>query len=84
MDFGKILGGTLQVAAIGLLALCLLFLRRRFGSSLRDIPGPFLASISKVWQIWHAFKGDMEKAVLKLHQKHGKIRVSLLLNALSS
>ena len=68
---------SLFVAAFGGIFLILVLLRRRY-NSLRDIPGPFAASFTKGWQIWHVIVGDTEKAVLKLHQKHGGFTFSSL------
>lgn len=48
-----------------------LFIRRRYASSLSDIPGPFLASFSIIWQVWHVAKGDIEWRSIELHEKHG-------------
>ncbi|KAL4965467.1 cytochrome P450 [Aspergillus stella-maris] len=57
-----------------LLPLALLFfvvMRRRYFSSISDIPGPFFASISSFWIIQQIINGHIEKAVLRLHHKHG-------------
>ena len=59
-------------------ALFLFLINRRYGSQLRHIPGPFFASFSKSWQIWHAIIGDTEKVVLGLHQQHGKVRFRII------
>jgi hypothetical protein len=48
-----------------------LFVRRRWFSSISDIPGPFLGSFSVLWQIIHAFKGHTEEATIAEHKKHG-------------
>lgn len=36
-------------------------------------PGPFLARISRAWLVYHAYRGDSEKAELALHRRHGDI-----------
>ncbi|KAL2807762.1 cytochrome P450 [Aspergillus granulosus] len=46
-------------------------LKRRYLSSLRDIPGPFLASISSLWKIQQIIRGHTEEEMLALHKKHG-------------
>lgn len=46
-------------------------LTRRYLTALRDIPGPFLASFSSLWQVYHLFKGHTEEEIIKLHKKHG-------------
>src|SRR5689334_9501028 len=45
--------------------------KRRYFSSLSDIPGPFLASFSRLWQIITLIKGDSLNDFYNLHQKHG-------------
>ncbi|KAI0554689.1 benzoate 4-monooxygenase cytochrome P450 [Xylaria curta] len=65
-----------------LLGVCFLLLsafllHRRYGTTLRQVPGPFWASFGSGWQIWHAIKGDIEKAMMKLHEEHGHfVRIS--------
>ncbi|KAI5199054.1 cytochrome P450 [Aureobasidium subglaciale] len=49
---------------------------------LAQFPGPRLAAISGLWQIWHYAIGDWTEVILELHQKHGKI-VRLAPNELS-
>jgi hypothetical protein len=53
------------------LAIIGILLRRKFASSISDINGPRLASVSTLWQIYHTAKGDIEYVVQKEHQKHG-------------
>ncbi|KAF1812842.1 cytochrome P450 [Eremomyces bilateralis CBS 781.70] len=65
---------------IALCATCFVFgvcVRRRYFSSVSDIPGPFLASFSKLWQLYHVWDGHTEAATLKAHEKYGKfVRIS--------
>jgi len=49
-----------------------LVIQRRYFSTISDIPGPFLASFSILWQIWYIIKGDIEEASIREHQKHGE------------
>lgn len=44
---------------------------RRYWTPIRDIPGPFLASFSKLWQIYQLWKGHIEEELIHLHKKHG-------------
>ena len=37
---------------------------------LSKIPGPFLASISRLWVVWRVYQGDMEHIQRQLHQKY--------------
>lgn len=43
----------------------------RFFHPLRSIPGPFLASISRVWIVYKTGRGDMEYTQRALHKKYG-------------
>lgn len=40
---------------------------------LRSIPGPFLASVSRIWIVLKTAAGDMEHEQRALHKKHGTI-----------
>lgn len=44
---------------------------RRYWTSIRDVPGPFLASFSNLWQVWQILKGHTETETIQLHKKHG-------------
>ncbi|ETS80694.1 hypothetical protein PFICI_08223 [Pestalotiopsis fici W106-1] len=44
---------------------------RRYLSPLSDIPGPFWASITRLWQVVHIFKGDQNLQSIALHDKYG-------------
>lgn len=46
---------------------------RRYWTPIRDIPGPFLASFSKLWQVYQLWKGHIEEELIYLHKKHGII-----------
>lgn len=45
----------------------------RFLSPLARLPGPFNASLSRIWLLWHSWKGDMHRTMIDLHRKHGKL-----------
>ena len=60
------------VAAVGIAALVFVFYRRRYLSKLSDIPGPFIASFSVLWQVIHIIKGDIDRESSKLHDQYGK------------
>lgn len=47
-------------------------IRRRYLSALSDIPGPFLASFSLLWQLWQIVGRHTERAVIEQHKKHGE------------
>ncbi|OQE44528.1 hypothetical protein PENCOP_c002G03466 [Penicillium coprophilum] len=44
---------------------------RKYWTPIRDIPGPFLASFSKLWLVYHLWKGHGEEELIDLHKKHG-------------
>lgn len=44
---------------------------RRYFSPLSDIPGPFLASVTRLWHIATIVKGKQNIKILELHRKHG-------------
>lgn len=44
---------------------------RRYWTSIRDVPGPLLASFSNLWQVLQILKGHTEAETIKLHRKHG-------------
>ncbi|VTT81617.1 unnamed protein product [Fusarium fujikuroi] len=46
---------------------------RLYLSSLRKFPGPRLAAISNVWEIYHSLTNDRFRAIHELHEKHGNV-----------
>lgn len=40
---------------------------------LRPIPGSFLASVTRLWMVYHVWKGDTDVIQRALHQKHGPL-----------
>lgn len=55
------------------IALCLRFLVRKYASPLRQYPGPFLASGSRLWKVWSTYKGRTEADHIALHEKFGPV-----------
>lgn len=45
----------------------------RFWSPLSGLPGPFSASISKLWLIKHTRQGRINRDLIELHSKHGTL-----------
>jgi hypothetical protein len=43
-----------------------------FFSRLRNIPGPFLARISRVWEMKNAATGNIHEIIMDLHRRHGE------------
>jgi hypothetical protein len=72
---GEIVGTLLAV-----LLACLLY--ARYGHGLHQFPGPFVASFSHLWRVWHVLHTSRELPMVKLHQKYGDI-VRLSPNAVS-
>ncbi|KAI0123571.1 benzoate 4-monooxygenase cytochrome P450 [Xylariales sp. AK1849] len=54
-----------------LLALISIIVDRRYLSSLNRIPGPFLASFSRLWHIGRILAGDQNRVLVQLHDQHG-------------
>ncbi|KAL2220480.1 cytochrome P450 [Thermoascus aurantiacus ATCC 26904] len=62
-----LLGYSALVLAVGYV------LYQRSVSPLAKIPGPFWASISRLWITKHAWDGDIHRTVMTLHAQHGKL-----------
>lgn len=43
----------------------------RFLSPLRDIPGPFTASLTRLWHVRQIWRGDQQFAMAEAHEKYG-------------
>ena len=46
---------------------------QRFFHPLASIPGPFLASLTRLWMTKHSWDGDMNTTMIALHKKHGPL-----------
>ena len=46
-------------------------LHRRYLSNLSDIPGPFWASITRLWHVWAILEGKQNLRLKALHEEHG-------------
>lgn len=57
----------------GLLTISLLTLSiyRRYFSPISHVPGPFVASFTRLWHIDRILKGDQNLELIRLHDKHG-------------
>ncbi|KAI0127595.1 cytochrome P450 [Xylariales sp. AK1849] len=49
----------------------LTIVRRRYFSPISSVPGPFLASFSRLWHLRQIWRGDQQIAVAKQHEKYG-------------
>jgi hypothetical protein len=50
----------------------------RWFHPLAKFPGPFWASVTRIWTVLHVLPGDAEKTQMKLHAKYGSIPPSIL------
>lgn len=63
---------TWQGVAVQLLILVTFVgLYRRYFAPLSGVPGPFWASITRLWHVKHIFQGKQNLLAIALHQKHG-------------
>lgn len=44
----------------------------RYNTSLRRIPGPFLASLTRLWKVWTILTTRQEVVMMELHKRHGR------------
>ncbi|EHY53163.1 hypothetical protein HRR83_005992 [Exophiala dermatitidis] len=59
-----------------LIIFVLLFVRplyNRYSSPLRQFPGPFLASCTRLWKVWSVWTGKNEQHQIALHKKYGPV-----------
>ncbi|KAK4207723.1 benzoate 4-monooxygenase cytochrome P450 [Rhypophila decipiens] len=64
-------GGQLAgVIAIAIFTLCIY---RRYLSPISHVPGPFVASFTRLWHIHRILKGDQNLELIRLHDKHGHL-----------
>ncbi|KAI0482569.1 cytochrome P450 oxidoreductase [Xylariaceae sp. FL0804] len=65
---------SLIVVAVGLTVYCLGWIvYARTLHPLSKVPGPWLASVSRTWYMYHVARGDMEKEQRRLHAQHGRL-----------
>ncbi|RDL36418.1 Uncharacterized protein BP5553_05770 [Venustampulla echinocandica] len=60
IDIPKATAATILIVFLGAAV------RRRYYSPLSDIPGPFFASFSVIWQLWHIIKCHTEAAMREM------------------
>jgi cytochrome P450 len=46
---------------------------QRFFHPLSSVPGPFWASLTRLWITKHSWDGDMHRTMIALHERHGPI-----------
>jgi hypothetical protein len=59
--------------SISFLFVTLYLLKTKYLTPLRKIPGPWFASISKGWFIFHGLRGEQHLVHIKTHEKYGPI-----------
>lgn len=57
------------VAGVALLATIVIY--RRYLSPLRDVPGPFWASFSRLWHLRITVQGNQNERLTDAHEKYG-------------
>ncbi|KAJ5929145.1 hypothetical protein N7454_006993 [Penicillium verhagenii] len=62
---------ALSFFAVSLVALVICAISRKFATSIKDVPGPFVASFSSLWRVYYLWEGHSEEEILRLHKKHG-------------
>ncbi|ETI25325.1 hypothetical protein G647_02097 [Cladophialophora carrionii CBS 160.54] len=60
----------LLVAVLALVGRCLY---KKYASPLRNVPGPWLASVSRLWKVWSTYNGHTELDHIALHKKYGPV-----------
>ncbi|OTA33990.1 hypothetical protein BTJ68_05507 [Hortaea werneckii EXF-2000] len=69
--------GLSHMSLLLLAGICLLIVSyvvyQRFIHPLASVPGPFWASISRLWITKHSWDGDMSVTMIALHKKHGAL-----------
>ncbi|KAL2277289.1 hypothetical protein FJTKL_00131 [Diaporthe vaccinii] len=62
---------TVQLLVLFLTLVFVTIIRRRYFSPLSHIPGPFLASFSRLWHMRYIIRGDQQMVLAKAHEKYG-------------
>lgn len=66
--------GQLNQAVVVLVTIIVLtVIRRRFLSPIRSIPGPFFASITRLWHLKQVASGKQNLKLIEQHDKHGMV-----------
>ncbi|KAF5005010.1 hypothetical protein FDECE_8535 [Fusarium decemcellulare] len=68
---GKHVFQIVAVAFVAYNALWLIY--TLFFSGLRKIPGPFLAKLSRLWEMKNVATGNIHEIIMDLHKRHGPI-----------
>jgi hypothetical protein len=57
------------------LLLLLRFFYYKYASPLRQYPGPFLASGSRLWKVISTYRGKTEQDHIKIHERYGMLKL---------
>lgn len=68
-DIPTIMSSVASLFIVWFLGSCIWY---RYLSPISDIPGPFLASFSRLWLIQSLLRGKSATELSELHEKHGK------------
>lgn len=60
-----------HVCAQALTGVIAVIVWRKCFSTISDVPGPFLASFTRLWHLVRIFIGDQNLRMIELHDKHG-------------
>ncbi|KAH8900596.1 cytochrome P450 [Thozetella sp. PMI_491] len=60
-----------SLISLAIVAVLTVVIKRRYFSPLSDIPGPFFASFTQLWQVVTTVQGDSLNVFYDLHQKYG-------------
>lgn len=69
VSFSKILSSFVGLICAWFLGSCLWY---RYISPISDVPGPFLASLSRLWLIQLLRRGRGARELAELHEKYGE------------
>lgn len=62
---------TVQILVLFLTLVFVTIIRRRYFSPISHIPGPFLASFSRLWHMRYIIRGDQQMVLARAHEKYG-------------
>ena len=77
-DFQTVISTLVHAIQSNLLAfivggLLLNLLITRYRNGLRQVPGPFLASLTNLWRLYIVWREDMPWTSIRLHEKYGTL-----------
>lgn len=75
VQYAQKLSWASVVAHLGLLLAAVVFLvsvRRRYLSPISQIPGPFLASFSRLWHLGQIWSGKQNLKLIEQHDRYGE------------